>query len=139
MKKKYMKPVMESEMFVANEYVAACSSYTYTYSGVDGLSCEECDDPPNCPVKILKIYYPDGKYPSKYDSEIRSLEEITELLKNAPEYTKIDPVVNIQITSDEIREDTLWMYVNFGQTLGGLWHEVNYASIKQDSAVSNVS
>ena len=48
MKKEYMKPVMESEVFVANEYVAAC------YQGLELLKCDECRefDRPECELIV---------------------------------------------------------------------------------------
>ena len=84
MKKRYVKPVMESEEFVANEYVATCGvfhcSSMYNYEGIHEVwitSLDSPDDPYAC--KLLHNYGNDFE-PCNASIE-RSAEEI--ILYNA--------------------------------------------------------
>lgn len=92
MKKVYVKPVMESEAFVANEYVAgcwkiACEEGTYTYLGGEKIEHEDhgyiiyvSDKDPNCDIygdhfdKDGFVYYVNPNYKDTYMGDIGGVE-----------------------------------------------------------------
>lgn len=73
MKKEYMKPMMESEVFVANEYVATCSKSEHRYElSTELLSCISCSS--DCAMeqefeRLVALVGESGTYEDYNDNE----------------------------------------------------------------------